>query len=210
MKALILSVFLLVAMMVSTSNATLYTRTLDVSTGTLWMDTGILLSPSLSAKFFGAFGSWTIRDEELIYGWAEFGPEGLDTSAWGDEQFLNDEFLKNYQHGQLIGYIGNLIPAIDSSDPLDLMEPFNPLDFFAIGTDTIIKSDLSGNIWLGFNDDAFSDAVDDNRGFATVNIDVTPIDLPPMEVVPVPEPSTLLLFSASLIGLGILRRRASR
>lgn len=208
MKALILSMFLLVTMMVSTSNATLYTRTLDVSTGTLWMDTGILLSPSLSAKFFGAFGSWTIRDEGYEYGWTPFGPGGLDTSTWGQDQFLNDEFLKNNQHGQLIGYIGDLIPAIDPLDPLDLMEPFNPLDFFAIGTDTIVKSDLSGYIWLGFNDDAYSNDVGDNRGFATVNIEVTPNDVPPMEVVP--EPSTLLLFSASLIGLGILRRRVSR
>jgi hypothetical protein len=126
--------------------------TVTVTANPLWTDTGITLMPQDARTIHGASGSWN---------WGTFYSFGPD----GDYQpgFTWDEWITNGQHGQLIGFIG--------ADPYSASQ--NDSRLFPIGTGTVNLCGLTGHLWLGFNDDFASGAVDDNSGSVTVQVDPT-------------------------------------
>ena len=143
--------------------------TINVAANPLWTDTGITLSgETVSIR---ASGSWRWAFGETV------GPEG------GVVSDASDEWVPNFQHGQLIAFVGD--------DPFAL--PYNAGNYFAVGSIGTF-SGLSGKLWLGFNDDRVSEAVSDNAGSVTATISVPD------------QGTTLLLLSISLFSLALLQR----
>jgi hypothetical protein len=162
---------------------------INVNASPLWTDTGISLLATQTVSFT-AFapigGGWTYQPLPL------FGPEGVSVPCCA---FDFDEWITNQQHGQLIGFIGNV--ALDS-----ILQ--NDSRLFAIGAGPQSRSGTAGKLWLGIND-GYVTGTNDNGGFVTVNVNVASPDL-----TPVPEPATLLLFGTTAGGLALARWRRSR
>ncbi len=181
MKYIILVAFLIMSFAVSVAHADIVTVTSDP----LWQDSGISLNPGSSVNVYGASGSWTWA---TTWGIAQFGPDGNYRP-----DLISDEWIQNGQHGQLIGYIGSL-----DLNAYPRLIPQNDASLFVIGTGNVFASNngsVSGNLWLGFNDDYATDSVTDNSGEATVHVDA------------VPEPGTIILFGFGLIASAAFMKR---
>lgn len=160
--------------------------TITVGSDPLWTDTGIVARPNDAVAIDHISGGWT---------WADWNEDAPLSGPRGSAQpgLTWDEWIRNGQHGQLIGYIGtddpNAFPRTVKQDSSGL---------FVVGDGVEFLNRLTGKVWLGFNDDYSNDAwVDDNSGSVVVSLDITPV----------PEPSTLLLFGAGLAGIGLALRR---
>jgi len=185
MKAGFLAIlFLVIALTISAvpSDAAL----VNVTSYPIWTNSGITVNASDIVTFSGASGSWN-------WGMGLVGPDGTNLNTIGHPEWLYDEWVQNYQHGQLIGFIGTVGDL--NSNPR-IISPGNS-GLFAIGTGTVQITGLAGQVWLGFNDDRISLNTGDNGG--SINVDVSS---------PVPEPGTMMLLGSGLVGLaGYGRKR---
>ena len=184
----LLLVLLLVLVPFSQASA----ASIQVDASPLWKDTGISLLTTNTVSFTGATGLWTHQGDL-------YGPGGVDVT--GMASLINDEWIQNAHHGQLIGFIGS---AALNLNALPREIPQGDAGLFEIGDGPQTLSGRVGRLWLGIND-GYGSATSDNGGFVTVNVDVTSSDL-----APVPEPATLLLFGTTAGGLALARWRRSR
>ena len=183
----LLLVLLLVLVPFSQASA----ASIQVDASPLWTDAGISLLTTNTVSFTGATGLWTHQG-------SSYGPGGVDVTGMTD--FINDEWIQNAHHGQLIGFVGSA--ALDlNAVPREILQGATGL--FEIGDGPQTLSGRAGTLWLGIND-GYGSGTSDNGGFVTVNVDVT------SDLAPVPEPATLLLFGTTAGGLALARWRRSR
>jgi hypothetical protein len=152
------------------SAAALDMLTITVSSNPLWTDTGISLSGGSTA--ITATGSWST-------GLGFTGPDGLYVP-----EYAYDEWLQNGWHGQLLAYVG----ANPYSGTVNV-------DYFAIGSSGVLNG-LSGELWLGFNDDMVSGGVGDNEGSV-------------IATVAIPEPGAGAILALGSVVFGLRRRLAT-
>jgi hypothetical protein len=163
---------------------------LVVTSNPLWTDTGLSLVNGQIVSF-SASGTWNADSNRP---WLASDPGGEPGTAWSTPEL----FYGPGNVGELIGYVG--------ADPLQGHWPsggsFFPqaTNYWAIGTGGQFTSDSSGELWLGFNDDAYSGpaGVTDNEGSVNVSLTV------------VPEPSSMLLaiFGGLLLAKSFQQYRA--
>ena len=168
-KRTLLAVVVCLALACGTANAS----ALGVATVTavpLWTDTGLTVSGySISISAAGVWdwgGGPTGPDGDFFYGCSGY-----------------DEFEQNCHHGQLIAFVG----ANPYAGTVNV-------DYYGIGSSGSIPNGLSGELWLGFNDDRESGATEDNSGS--------------VEAVMTPELSSIGLLVFGLTGLGLLKKRS--
>jgi len=147
---LFVPVFLLAVTVPTSAGA----ATVTVSSNPLWTDTGITLGSGSRIVIHNAHGAWNWGAAP-----ANFGPGG-DYRP----DLAYDEWITNGFHGQLIGFVGNDPYSASQNDP----------HLFSIGTATVTVSGVSGRLWLGFNDDFETNAIDDNTGSVTVDLSQAP------------------------------------
>jgi len=135
------------------------TTTVEVTSNPLWTDTGVALSAG-ETVLITAKGGWA---------WNKYGPEGA--TPFGPDGFFDssdDLFLDNGIQGMLIGYVGDITQAAPHTSP-----------YIPVGSMHQFVCSQSGELWLGFNDDADSHAVGDNVGSVTAQITVYTTNAPP-------------------------------
>jgi len=135
--------------------------TVVVTANPLWTDTGFSVAIGTKVEI-NASGLWCLSQDWR--GW--FGPDGLtwDYGCW-------DTFLYEANHGELIAFVG--------SDPYQGHwgdGNFFPqhTGYWAIGSSGQFTSNKSGELWLGFNDDAVTENTWDNGGSVTALIVTSP------------------------------------
>lgn len=164
----LVSMTLLCALGTTSARAT----SLVVPSNPLWTDTGIRLGVGQRVSIT-ASGSWN-------WGTSHFnGPDG-------DPGIYGGDFYSGVPQGALIGYTG-----VDPFQGHRGDSSFWPQSsgYLAVGSSANFTSLVDGELWLGFNDDAFPEASFDNSGSVTAQI----------EVVPEPASLALLLFAGTTI-----------
>jgi hypothetical protein len=156
-------------------SANAQTLTLVVPANPLWTPTAISLNTG-DAVSITASGSWR---GSLNPPWT--GPDGLAQDGWANYNL----FMFGTNWGSLIAFVG----------PDPYQGHWGDGSFFPqtngywyIGSSAQFTSDKTGELWLGFNDDAVSKEIFDNQGSVTAQIVV-------------PEPSTVIL---ALLGGALL------
>jgi len=140
--------------------------------------------------------------------WNAFdGNYGADGSpVWWPDQFLSPlGAFSGYpapvgtHFGGLIGYIGETPPPVGSYLSMSVEQRLEQIAHLVVlGSNVHVTAPLSGALWLGMNDDAYSGNLSDNSGAIQVNVRVTS---------PVPEPETYALMLAGLAVIGTAARR---
>jgi PEP-CTERM motif-containing protein len=168
-----------------------------VTANPLWTNTGMSVLATDTLHFDSATASWTYQPFDGTFGHDPFGPEGVPVVS---SDFINDEWIQNGLHGQLIAFIGSAALDLNAS-PRAIAQ--NASGLFAIGAGPQTVTGLAGNLWLGFND-GYITGISNNEGTGSVNVSRS------SDLAPVPEPATLLLFGTTAGGLALARWRRSR
>jgi hypothetical protein len=156
--------------------------TLEVTANPLWTDTGIDLT-------VGQVVTITPDTSDVWYtAGPPVGPSGFDLNRYD----LFRSFYVGSMHSSMIGYIGD--------DPYQ--GHWGDGSFFPQATGYIGVNDgvtftasVGGSLWLGCNDDAVSEAIGDNYGSITADVNVVPV------------PAAVLL---GVLGLGMAGLRLRR
>jgi hypothetical protein len=185
----LLLVLLLVLVPLSQASAT----PIGVTASPLWTNTGISVLTTDTVSFTGAAASWTYQFPPS--GHDPFGPAGV--SVADDLKF--DEWIQNGLHGQLIGFIGNVLDL--NADPRAINQGDSGL--FEIGAGPTSVTGKAGTLWLGFND-GYVTGINNNFGTGSVDVNLD------ADLAPTPEPATLLLFGTTAGGLALVRWRRRR
>jgi hypothetical protein len=164
-----------------------------VTADPLWKNTGISVVGTDTVSFTGATASWTYQFPP--FGHDPFGPEGVSVP----DGFKFDEWIQNGLHGQLIGFIGNVLDL--NADPRVINQGDSGL--FEIGAGPTSVTGKTGTLWLGFNDGYVTGTIE-NFGSGSVDVSVN------ADLAPSPEPATLLLFGTTAGGLALARWRRRR
>jgi hypothetical protein len=151
--------------------------TVVVPANPLWTDTLLSLTNG-DIVTITASGSWAWDSTH----WS--GPDGDQGSPADGDEFL----VGSVNKGSLLAFVG--------SDPYQSHwgdGSFFPQTsgYWNIGSSAQFTSDKTGELWLGFNDDAVSKNIYDNGGSVTALV--------------IPEPATICLLG--LGALGLLRKR---
>lgn len=148
-------------------------ETVVVPSSVQWIDTGFAVSVG-GRIGISASGSWTPGPPES----GSVGPDGSAT-LWGDN-FLDLVDIGvcascagtvTPHWGALIGYIGSDPPPAGSYAGSTQWLPEAQRVFF-VGSDLSMTSSLTGELWLAFNDDAYSGFTSDNTGQVTAHVAV--------------------------------------
>jgi hypothetical protein len=143
-----------------------------VSAGAGWVDTGITVN-SGDVVTITASGSWTPAGESYYTG-----PDGFSSFEWQDN-FLNTTDIgvcatcattKAPSWGALISYTGGSPPEPGSYTNPDAAAQA-PL-ISVVGSYLKTSWPLTGELWLGMNDDAYTDNTYDNAGEAIAIVTV--------------------------------------
>lgn len=160
----------------TTPNQPSTSANVSVSSNVVWQDTGITLSAG-DKLTVSATGSWSADPTD--------GP----TSPDGYTQLSADNFLnltdigvcggcattQTPHWGALIGYIGNNPPAAGSYTSTSILPEAQKV--FVVGSNYQASAPLAGELWLTFNDDAYSANTGDNAGQVTATVTDTPLPL---------------------------------
>jgi hypothetical protein len=162
-----------------------------VTSNPLWTDTR--LNTTIGEKVeINASGWWS----GAVYGGPWFGPDGqLGKSGYGDT------FLYEANWGELIAFVG--------SDPYQGHwgdGSFFPqhTGYWIIGSSGQFVSNKTGELWLGFNDDAVSESVGDNGGTVTASITITS---GPVEVSITPSKATTSIGGTAIYDVEIINHK---
>jgi len=135
------------------------TTQVTVPANPLWTDTGIALSAG-QAVTISASGSWS-------WGGPNIGPDGdPNLFSGGGDEF---EFFDIVNHGRLLGFVG--------PDPYQGQwgnGGFFPQTsgYISVGSGQSFATPYAGELWLGLNDDAVTEAIGDNGGEVVANITI--------------------------------------
>lgn len=146
--------------------------TVNVSSNVVWQDTGISLN-SGDALNVSASGSWSADPGD-----GYTGPDGYSQTSSDNFLNLTDIGVCAYcattqtpHWGALIGYIGNNPPAAGSYTSTSILPEAQKV--FVVGSNFQSNSQPSGELWLTFNDDAYSANTGDNAGQVTATVTTT-------------------------------------
>lgn len=131
-----------------------------------WVNTGLSVSAGQVIRVTAA-GSWFPHPDHVC------GPDG--SSGWFDH-FLNAYHLsgRTDHFGALIGYIGSSPPAIGSYADLNETRRLSYIaNMVLLGSNASVTAPVSGTLWLGMNDDAYSANCSDNGGGITATVGIT-------------------------------------
>ncbi len=137
-----------------------------------WVATGITLNAGDSVAI-SASGSWTADGTNYT------GPDGYSTTS--ADNFFNTTDLgacaycattQTEEWGALISYTGGSPPPTGSYTSTDVAADATLISL--VGSQYSGNSQYAGELWLGFNDDAYSNYTSDNAGQVTATISVTP------------------------------------
>lgn len=143
-------------------------RTVAVNSDATWVDTGLAVVPG-EILSITASGSWTGDGQTYV------GPQG-SSNAWPDN-FLNltdlgvcADCAPTHTAGweALVGYLGSAPPAAGSYTDTSIRPQAERV--FLIGAQFRSRAQFSGELWLAFNDDAYSDYTTDNSGNVTATV----------------------------------------
>ena len=138
-----------------------------------WVDTGLSVSPA-DVVDIAAQGSWTPDGVHFT------GPDGFDSSLPSADNFFNltdlgvcaDCAPTKYGHwGMLISYTGSSPPGVGSYVSKAVADRARLID--GVGSHLDGNWPYTGELWLAFNDDAYSGNTSDNSGQVTATITVT-------------------------------------
>jgi hypothetical protein len=138
-----------------------------------WVDTGLSLSPA-DVVDVTAQGSWTPDGVNIT------GPDGFGSSLLSAGNFFNltdlgvcaDCAPTKYPHwAMLISYTGSSPPAVGSYTSEAVASQARLID--GVGSHLDGNWPYTGELWLAFNDDAYSGNTSDNSGQVTATITVT-------------------------------------
>jgi hypothetical protein len=154
-----------------------------VQATSLWADTYLRVTNGWRV-LVTANGSWSWQANQT------FGPDGDPNTTT-----TADLFYSGARHAALIGYLG--------------LDPYQghwrdgsffpqPTGYWNIGSNNVFTADRTGELWLGFNDDAVTGGTNDNSGFVTAQISI----MPPQPVIQLltRQGSTLLFAWATIPG----------
>jgi hypothetical protein len=137
-----------------------------------WVDTGLQVNVG-DALTITAAGSWTGDGRDYT------GPDGY-SKAWGDN-FFNVQDLgvcaycagTHVAHwGALISYIGSSPPSVGSYTSTSVASDTRRIGL--VGSNFSGPSPFTGELWLAFNDDAYSSYTSDNVGQVMATVTVIP------------------------------------
>jgi hypothetical protein len=165
-----------------------------------WTNSGLVVRAG-DAIDVTSTGVWNAFD-------GNYGADG--STVWWPDQFLSplgafsgDPTPVGTHFGGLIGYIGETPPPVGSYLGMSVEQRLEQIArMVVLGSNVHVIAPLSGALWLGMNDDAYSGNLSDNSGAIQVNVRVTS---------PVPEPETyaLMLAGLAVVGAAVKRRKSA-
>jgi thermopsin len=130
-----------------------------------WTDTGLSVGIGDTVTIT-ASGDWTVNFN-APNDWCGPGGNGHST----------DNYCTAATGGELIAFVGSTPPQPGAGAPSDQSS------LYAVGASDTFTSGQSGELWLGINDDAYTNTPGDNGGSVTASITVATQVIPPSPVI---------------------------